>query len=367
MAEKDIDVLLVTFVNNACYLTDYQTPLSNWHVCIAIPRDGEMVAHVLDLEEVSLFVHGWPKDAPCYSVPYYRSDTAHQEVAEIVRIHGWSGNRIGLETRLQGCTHDFVKTLTEALPDATFVDASRVVLDCRMVKSRAEVDVMRQAGVYTHVGITAALNAVRAGITDSELSAVASEALLRAGSEFLTIEPLVHVNDAVYLEHSNTRRRVLLPGELFTCEMTGVYHRYSCPIYRTASVGKPHGDTLRLLDTANATLERLFELAKPGVPAKEIALELKAVAESKLNGLTAPKEFYGYAVGIGFPPDWVEHSFFIETENEEPLQAGMTFHSPHGYRVKDRKVGAAFSETWVVTENGGEKLTITPRELTIAH
>ena len=29
MNEKGLDVLLVTYVNNACYLTGYQTPLAN--------------------------------------------------------------------------------------------------------------------------------------------------------------------------------------------------------------------------------------------------------------------------------------------------------------------------------------------------
>ena len=112
-------------------------------------------------------------------------------------------------------------------------------------------------------------------------------------------------------------------------------------------------------------MEKQFELAKPGVPAKEVASELKALARKMLNGLTEPRELYAYAVGIGFPPDWVEHSMYIHERMERPLQAGMTFHSPHGFRVFDRGIGASFSETWVVTESGGERLTQPPRELVV--
>ena len=37
MAEAGLDVLMVTYINNACYLTGYQTPLANWYVCVAVP------------------------------------------------------------------------------------------------------------------------------------------------------------------------------------------------------------------------------------------------------------------------------------------------------------------------------------------
>ncbi len=368
MAEQDIDVLLVTFINSACYLTGYQTPLSNWDICIALSSDGEMVAHVTDLEVVSLFMHGgWPKDAPCYCVPYHKYGDAYQRTAEMLKLHGWSNKRFGMEMSKPGCTHGLVKTLTEELPDASFVDASRIVLDCRMVKSPAELKVMRQAGIFSRVGIMAVMESVRAGVTDGELTATAFDAMFRAGSEYLSLQPFVKVGDATWLEHTSARRRVVLPGGIVTCEMTGVYERYSCPIYRTATVGKPSDDVSIMLDTANATLEKLFELAKPGVPAKEVALELKSICTSKLQGRATPKDMYGYSVGIGFPPDWVEGSFYIDIENEAPLQAGMTFHSPHAFRDKVRRVGACFSETWVVTENGGEVLGCTPRELKIAY
>jgi Xaa-Pro aminopeptidase len=154
-------------------------------------------------------------------------------------------------------------------------------------------------------------------------------------------------------------------GDVFSMEMTGVFNRYSAPIFRSASLGAPTSDVLRLLDTANATLELQFELAKPGVPAQVIASELKSLAKKMLNELAQPRELYAYSVGIGFPPDWVEHSMYIHERMERPLQAGMTFHSPHGFRVFDRGIGASFSETWVVTENGGERLTQAPRELVI--
>ena len=81
--------------------------------------------------------------------------------------------------------------------------------------------------------------------------------------------------------------------------------------------------------------------------------------------MAEPRTHYGYSVGIGFPPDWVEHSMYLHEGDERPLQAGMTFHSPIGYFIPAKDVAAYYSETWVVTENGGVPLTTMPRELVV--
>ena len=365
MNEKGLDVLLVTYVNNACYLTGYQTPLANWYVCVALPLEGQMVAHVLDLELNNLYLHGWPHRAPVYSLEWWNEEQAADELAEILKENGWAGKRVGLEMQRDGCSAHFDRTLRKQLPRATFIDASNVVLDCRVIKSPAELDTMREAARLTDIGIKAALESVCAGCRDGDAAGAAYAAMSSAGSEYLTIQPLPYAGASQRLSHLGAKRRVMQQGDVFSMEMTGVFNRYSAPIFRSASLGPPSDDVRRLLATADATLEKQFELAKPGVPAKEVASELKALARKMLNGLTEPRELYAYAVGIGFPPDWVEHSMYIHERMERPLQAGMTFHSPHGFRVFDRGIGASFSETWVVTESGGERLTQTPRELVV--
>ncbi len=364
MNERGLDLLLVTFVNNACYLTGYQTPLANWYVCIAVPLEGDMVAHVLDLELMNLYLHGWTT-APAYSLSWWDEELAADELADIVKEHGWAEKRIGLEMHRDGCSAHFARTLEEQLPGARFEDASHVVLDARVIKSPAELECMRKAARLSDIGIMAALNEVREGKTDGDAVAAAYDAMSRAGSEYLTIQPLPYSGESQRLAHLGAKRRVMKPGDVFSMEMTGVYQRYSAPIYRTASFGPPSDDVLRLLETANATLEKQFELALPGTPAKEVATELKALAASMLGDLVKPRELYAYAVGIGFPPDWVEHSTYIAENIDRPLEAGMTFHSPHGFRVFDKGLGASFSESWVVTEKGGERLTQAPRELVV--
>ena len=137
MAEDGLDLVLVTYINNACYLTGYQTPLANWYVCIAVPIEGELVAHVLDLELTNLYLHGWTSD-PVYVLNWWDEDRAADELADIVKTHGWSEKRIGLEIRRDGCLASFAQTLAASLPQAQLVDASAVVLASREINSERE-------------------------------------------------------------------------------------------------------------------------------------------------------------------------------------------------------------------------------------
>ena len=163
MNEKGLDVLLVTYVNNACYLTGYQTPLANWYVCIAVPIEGDLVAHVLDLELMNLYLHGWPRHAPVYSLEWWDEEQAADELSGILKEHGWADKRIGLEMQRDGCSAHFARTLSEQLPQATLIDASEVVLSRRVIKSPAELETMREAAILTDIGIKAALEEVCAG------------------------------------------------------------------------------------------------------------------------------------------------------------------------------------------------------------
>jgi Xaa-Pro aminopeptidase len=66
---------------------------------------------------------------------------------------------------------------------------------------------------------------------------------------------------------------------------------------------------------------------------------------------------YGYAVGIGFPPTWLEDGgFFLSLVNHRPLTEDMVFHLPLSLRLKGR-CGVGSSQTVRVTPKGGEVLS----------
>jgi len=71
----------------------------------------------------------------------------------------------------------------------------------------------------------------------------------------------------------------------------------------------------------------------------------------------------GYSIGLAYPPDWGERTVSLRPADETELQAGMCFHLQSGVWLSDW--GVAISESFIVTEKGGERLCDAPRELIV--
>ena len=223
---------------------------------------------------------------------------------------------------------------------------------------------MREAAKFTDIGMRAGFAAIAPGKTDNNVAAAVYAAMVHAGSEHLSIEPLIYTGHKTSMNHVTPKRLVIKRGDPVYMSLTGFYHRYAAPVVRTAVVGEPSDLIKRLADYDVSTIGLILENARPGRTAS-------AVARPVTNGLKpldprARKMVwgYGYSMGLSLPPDWTEHSLFIDEENDRVLEEGMAFHSVVPVYVYGQ-VGVGFSETWVVTATGCETFSRLPRELTV--
>ena len=166
-----------------------------------------------------------------------------------------------------------------------------------------------------------------------------------------------------------TSGHAMNPGDAVEILLSGYYERYSAPLKRTGVLGQPSDLVRHLADYDLATLSLLFENARAGRAASDVARSVtQGVKALKLEAEGTDIGSYdiglGYAVGISFPPDWVEHSIAVDAEHDRLLEEGMVFHTPINASAPG-KVGVGISETWVVTATGCETLSKLPRQLTV--
>lgn len=366
MAERDIDVLLIHHTPNSCYLFGYQSPLANWYGCFILPREGEPIAQVMIIEIMNLMVHGWPNEN-IYTFDWRKQIDAPGQLVDILKERGFDDKRLGLEFRLPGCSGQTSEALRQGLPNATIVDASDLVLDFRAVKSPAEMEVMRHSARLTDIGMEAGLATIAAGNTDNDLLASCSEAMTRAGSEYLSIQPLVYVGHATSMIHLKTSERRMREGDPVGIEISANYKRYGAPLFRAGVVGEASDTIKRFHQYSVDTLELLGENLRPGRTAADVARSVHngMKKRTQLNsGEVGTDIGYGYFVGISFPPDWVEHSMFVDEDHDRELEEGMCFHSPIGASIPG-KLAVFVSECWTITATGAEPLSKLPRDLTV--
>lgn len=359
MDEAGLDALVSTFVPNVCYLSGYQAFAADLYACMVLPREGEPVLQVAELEIPGALLAGWVKDVR--GVRWIDPDSISGELAKVLKDKGLDGKRIGVETKRSGLTVDVYNGLRQILPSAEIVDGSGIVVQSRMVKSEVELDQMRKAGQITKKGIEDALSAIKPGVTDNDVASVGFQSMVSGGSEYFPTQPIVTVGHRTGWVHTSFKRNPIKVGHTVILEFGATYQRYTGAIMQTAIVGEPSDAIRRLSDASLSTLELLFQTVKPGRTAHDVASEVKK-GLADLGGDVYWPGMYGYSIGLGFPPTWREEITYVAEGIDKPLLPGMTFHSPIALRIPG-VLGLGFSETWAVSKTGCEVLTDHNREL----
>jgi Xaa-Pro dipeptidase len=361
MGAHGLDLLLLHHLPSVCYLTGYQTPVSDWYTCLVVPREGDLALQVCDFEVGLALVH--TSVERILSVRWNRMDEAASQLVELLRGAALDGKRVGIESRRTGLTPHAYQLLRDRFPRAQLVDASDLVPRVRAIKSPAELECLRQAGRMSVVGMEAAIRAVRPGATENAIASASAAAMIEAGSEFFCTDPWVRAGHRSGIIHATYKRHLVKPGDPVIIELGAVYQRYTAPLYGTAVIGRPPDRLRSLADTALAALALLYENVCAGRTVDDVA---RAAAKG-LAGVDPEvylSQYHAYPVGLGFPPEWPENSIWIVEGSDEVLQPGMTFHGVRSLRVPGL-MAAGFSETIAVTETGCEILTPHRRELAV--
>jgi Xaa-Pro dipeptidase len=362
MAAADLDALLVTHRPDLHYLAGYHTFGVGNHACLVLPREGAPSLQTTAMEIPSATAAGWIPDVRC--APWVGQTGAGGQLARIVAEKGLGGKRIGIQPQLSGLLPAILGQVEAGLPNAKLVDASHLVTRLRLVKSPREMECMRKAAAYTEAGIRASYAIIAAGKTENDVARAGYDAMIVAGSEFMSVQPIATTGVRTGYSHQTYRRNLLKPGEAVFLEYGGCHLRYTSALMRTAVIGKPSDAVRRVADAVLATLEAVIAAAKPGCTGHDVAMAGKKASASIAREAFLPGA-YGYHVGVGFPPTWADGIGFLAEGNEDILESNMTFHTPLAFRVPGQ-FGVGISETLHITDNGCEPLNTLPRDLHMA-
>ena len=360
LEEKGVDAFLVFQIHNMHYLTGYTTVgLLNYQFAL-VPREGEptIFLRLLEGDLARLF-------SPFSDIEVWEDTDDPVEVTRLLlEKKGLASAHLGYEGRCMSFPPQVLERLRGALPNVKWSDMAGIVEQSRMIKLPAEIECMRQAARATAAGMKAAVEEARIGVTENDIAAAASDAIIRAGSESLTMSPIVTSGPRSAVAHTTFKRRPLENGDTVLLEWSGVYNQYSGPMMRSVVIGKPPKRLKEMWAVLVEALEAAIAAIRPGITSGEVDAASTSIIE-KAGLYQYYRKRLGYSVGIAFPPDWGEgHIIDLKRNDPRKLAAGMTFHMPPALRV-DGIWGFGLSETVAVTETGCEVLTNFPRELPI--
>lgn len=354
MARRGIDLLLLHTPENIYYLTGHQTSGYFAYQVVLLGRTGEPELLLRFLERGNVDEYSWLDHATTWK----EGDDLVAATTRLARSMATPGATIGIEKRSWFLTADVAEALAAGLTDYRIVDASRLVDVVRLIKSPAEVDVIRRAGAIAEIEQRAAREAVAPGVLETEVASAVFAAGVRAGCEYTGLPHHIMSGYRYNVCHANWIPKKIETGELVLLELYGCVERYHATQMRTLSIGPASDDARRAADIVIAAQDDALAAMRPGASARTV----DALVRRPIRVIRP--DYYnrsGYSTGIGFPPRTAEWDVLDFNEQEDwELREGMVFH------MLALASGFGISETVAVTATGIERLTPSnPRELTI--
>ena len=356
MRRADLDLLLITGAENVFYLCGQQTPGYYSFQCLAVPADGPCFLINRALESMNARLNSFLPDIDGYADD---SDPA-VAVAEVLKARGWQGKRVAIDQNGWFLTINLYNKLTAAF--GPLLDGSMLVEPLRRVKSPAELAEIERAAVANDAGMAAGLAMVRAGASENDVAAAIMGAAIKAGSEYVGMEPFVTSGPRSGVPHTTWRRRTIEAGDVVILETSACYNRYHAALFRTVFVGDVPTHAHDMYRVCREGLAAAITALRPGNTCAAVHAAAQEVIDR--NGYTAGyRKRTGYSIGISFAPDWGEGNILsLYRGVDVPLQPGMVFHVPITLRDYGRFT-VAVSETVIVTEGAARTLSASSRDV----
>jgi Xaa-Pro aminopeptidase len=261
------------------------------------------------------------------------------------------GDRVWTETALQ---------LGRAVGFDRLQTGSRIVNELRRRKSGEELAAMGRAIATVEQTMAAVAPLVVPGVSMIDLVEATEHELRAAGSRCPSF-PTHHftgIGDEDFDSGTATGRLPIPEGTSVMFDFGGVVDGYCSDFGRTVYCGEPPQDYFEAYDTMLAAYEAGLAAAKSGAEARAVNAACRAPIEAAGLG-----EHFRHRMGHGIGMD-VHERPFLSSEDDTPLEAGMTFTDEPSIIIPGR-YSLRIENVIVVEEGGGRSLNSYPAALVV--
>ncbi len=244
--------------------------------------------------------------------------------------------------------------LQKLRPEASFSQASPLIMPLRRIKDEDEIAIMRKAGEITEAAYAATLDKLHHGMTNLDLITEVNFQLKRYGSftsSFVTSFYNMGVNYP--FDFTNREECLLVPLEppvSISFDFGAVYEGYCYDFGRSLFFGEPDEEYRRCYDLVIQSQAAGIAALKAGNTCEQADAAARAVIVDGGYGEHF-RHRLGHAIGLD-----VHETPFLTEGDETVLEPGMCFTAEPSIFMP-RHLGARIEDVVVVREGSGEPLT----------
>jgi Xaa-Pro aminopeptidase len=283
------------------------------------------------------------------------SDDLARTVKEIMQEQGVAGEPLGVDIAelpmifaLQKC-------------GLKVVDGQQAMLDARQIKSKDEITLLTMAAAMVDGVYQTIFEALKPGIRENELVAIANKQLYDMGSD--DVEAINAVSGERGYPHPHVfSDRLIRPGDQAFFDIIQSFNGYRTCYYRTFNVGRATQSQRDAYKQAREWIDASIELVKPGVSTDQIA---KVWPKAQEFGFDSEMEAFALQFGHGLGVALHERPIISRLNSlKDPVEIkeGMVFALETYCPADDGHSAARIEEELVVTAAGHEVITLFPAE-----
>jgi Xaa-Pro aminopeptidase len=263
--------------------------------------------------------------------------------------------RIGFEPGQ--LTYDRHAILAEAHPD--LVPVPGLIEQLRIVKDAEELDAVRAAAALIQPVYEAIAEEGLTGREEIDVAWRVRELFHEGGADGLSFETICASHERGAQPHAHPGHDRIGPDTLVTIDLGCFLDGYASDCTRTFATGSP---STQLTDLYAICLEAqlaAMEAVKPGVPAADVDAAARDVIADAGHGA-----HFGHPVGHGVGLE-IHEAPRLGGTGSATLAPGMVVTVEPGIYLPGVG-GVRIEDLVIVTATGGERLTMYPKELTVA-
>ena len=252
------------------------------------------------------------------------------------------------------------------------------------IKSKREIELMREAGRVTALTHKAIEEAIKPGMTTADLDRIAEETMKKNGAisaekgynpGIKGVPPYpaatcISINDEV-IHGVPSNKRIIKDGDIVSVDLVALKNGYNGDAARTLMVGNVSKEAKRLVEVTKQAFFEGIKYARVGYRIGDISHRIGEFVES--NGFSVLKEFQGHGIGQAMHEDPGIPNYGKPNKGLR-LEAGMTLAIEpmvnagkpdidildDGWTVVtlDGSLAAHYENTILITEKEPEILTI---------
>jgi len=363
MQESNTDLVLITSPHNFRYFTGldsyfWESPTRPWFLLISqaydpiaiIPSIGETALKKTWIENIKTWISPQPEDEGVSAL----TDC----IKDFFPNKGNIGCEIGQESHLRISIKDFDR-IRSNLANHNFVDASQLIWQLRMIKSKEEIyKIKKMISIASNV-FDSLPNYIHMGMSEIEICNVFKKNLLNKGADhtlYMSCASGIGGYDQIICDPSDKK---LDNGDILIIDTGTTYDGYFCDFDRNYGFGKISFEAEKAYNTVWEATEVGLSKAKPGVTCSEISNSIQSILKKRgLISNNIGRVGHGLGLQLTEPPS-------IMHNDKTALQENMILTIEPCFEYQPGRM-LVHEENILITNNGCERLTTrTPKKIPI--